>query len=488
MMESPEHSGRAACGALIVPPSQVQHILAICDRLRLIALPYQHGGRGGREVCFTSSSDSKAARAIPLHAIAASALALGPPEDPELAALLASGEVRFEAQYHPPPARGRRSEAGQIAQSGDDSNCSSCPEAYIPGRVRCPGNFDFRFIELFAGIGGFRLGLEAVGGHCVFASEMDKGAASLYEEHFGEKPFGDITAVASHDIPEHDLLTAGFPCQPFSTLGEQPGFTDTKGTLFREIVRVLKALQPRACLLENVVGLLTCDGGAVYEAIVTELEGCGYTISHRVINSRTLTPQNRKRVYIVGIRQDLLLPPFSFPYIPDLGRRCGDILEGACANAANYTLSEAQWEKMRAAPTFRGWRSLAWADRPAAAIVSHYRRDLGNTQVVPRDPPHNPRFFTQRECARLQGFPESFPAEGFDFYHFIGNAVTAPVVAVLAGAILCHLEHEQQGGCNCPGLAEGLQTVCKASPAHLSDRLINFPDGSQESLGCIVSS
>jgi len=488
-----------------VPPQLVQRVLNMCEEHRHIPLPFHLDGRGGRRVCFTDENSRAAPRAIPVIESASEHFRNMNTTDPEdadtLEALLNRGEIELREGFVAPARRIRATkcspEAASSSEPEHDGNCTSCPEAHKPDQPTCTGGFDFTFIELFAGIGGFRLACEKIGGHCGFASEIDEAAVATYLANFGEVPHGDVTAVPDDEIPEHDLLTAGFPCQPFSTLGDQPGLEDDKGVLFREIVRILYLRRPRAFLLENVVGLLTCDGGRAFSAIVEALEGAGYVVTYHVINSRTLTPQNRKRVYIVGVRDDLGLAPFAFPFIPDIGIRLEAILEPEQQiepNVDEVTLSQDQWLKVQGSPSFRRWRSMAWPDRPAAAIISHYRSDLRNCQVVPRAAPHNPRFFTKRECARLQGFPDSFQTGSTTrsanrFYHQIGNAVTVPIVCCIAGAVLCHLEHSAllEHGCNMPGISPALeivmQTISKDENKNIAVRL---PDGSNEVVGSLI--
>lgn len=158
-----------------------------------------------------------------------------------------------------------------------------------------------RFIDLFAGIGGLRLGFDAAGGQCVFSSEIDSHAAEMYEANFGELPHGDIHTVNADALPDHDILLAGFPCQPFSSAGERRGFKDPRGTLFFEIIRLLKAKLPKVVVLENVAGFFSHDKGETFKAVKASLEGVGYTVSAKLVNAnRCGIPQNRKRVIIVG--------------------------------------------------------------------------------------------------------------------------------------------------------------------------------------------
>jgi len=171
------------------------------------------------------------------------------------------------------------------------------------------------FIDLFAGIGGMRQGFEDSNTTCVFSSEWDKFAAKTYEANFNEKPFGDITQINEKDIPEHDVLLAGFPCQPFSHIGKREGFShETQGTLFFDIIRILKEKQPKMFLLENVKGLLTNDKGRTYQVIMESLKELGYSVFSQVLDAQNFgLPQRRERVIIVGFHPDLKVDAFTFP-------------------------------------------------------------------------------------------------------------------------------------------------------------------------------
>lgn len=294
------------------------------------------------------------------------------------------------------------------------------------GKVRMPspsslGTASFTFAELFAGIGGFRLGLESVGGRCVFASEIEPFTREVYILNFGEVPpiAGDIRKVKDEEIPLVDLLVAGFPCQPFSALGTQPAFEDDRGLLFHEIVRVLKASKAKSFLLENVPGLLDCDDGRALQAIKRELIQSGYEVQIRTANARNLTAQSRKRVFFFGVREDLatLGDDFALPFIPELHLRARDFLqteEELSDEADIYALSEEHFSSLKESKKWsrRGGMTdtLVWEEKLCNTLVSHYGTSLGkgNSQLVPRTAPLNPRRFTPRECARLMGFPDTF--------------------------------------------------------------------------------
>ncbi|MDD4795412.1 MAG: DNA cytosine methyltransferase [Bacilli bacterium] len=172
----------------------------------------------------------------------------------------------------------------------------------------------FNFIDLFAGIGGFRYALEANGGNCVFSSEWDAYCQESYQLNFNEKPYGDITKISEKDIPPHDVLCAGFPCQPFSISGKQKGFEDTRGTLFFDIARIVKYHKPKIIFLENVKNLNSHNGGATFKVIKETLNKLGYKVFHQVLNAKNFgLPQNRERIAIVCIRKDIVKKDFKFP-------------------------------------------------------------------------------------------------------------------------------------------------------------------------------
>ena len=324
----------------------------------------------------------------------------------------------------------------------------------------------FTFVELFCGIGGFAVALEAMGGQCLFASDIDESCRDMYLKNFklsNDSFYGDIYEVPNDCFPrDFDLLVGGFPCQPFSSLGEQPGLADgPRGLLYTQIVRVLQASQPKAFLLENVPGLVHTEGAL--STIVPALEQAGYRVSVEVCTARGLTAQSRKRLFFVGHRWkdgDAVKEPFQFPYIPDLGLRAEDVIEyddfsldgnsQVSSEFDLYRVTESQMEKLRSRS--KGWKpaKLAWPSVVCDTLIGHYGATVGkgNSQLVPCRAPLYPRCFTPRECARLMGFPLYFhipsqPKEGQGWkahvkkqYLMFGNAVCPPLVAVLAGAVL----------------------------------------------------
>jgi DNA (cytosine-5)-methyltransferase 1 len=299
------------------------------------------------------------------------------------------------------------------------------------------------FIDLFAGIGGFRQAFESVGAQCIFASEWDKYAQITYSENFGHLPEGDITQIPAHSIPDHDILTAGFPCQPFSiagvskhnALGIAHGFDhSTQGTLFFDVVRIIKEKRPQAFVLENVKNLLRHDKGRTFAIIHNTLEQeLGYTITYKVIDAALLVPQHRERIYIVGTREPL---NFDFPVIPNQHPKLSSILEEEVD--PKYTLSDRLWkylqdyaEKHRLKGNGFGY-GLANLDGITRTLSARYYKD-GSEILIPQEG-KNPRRLTPRECARLMGFPDTYNIVCSDTraYKQFGNSVVVPVVQSIA--------------------------------------------------------
>jgi DNA (cytosine-5)-methyltransferase 1 len=307
---------------------------------------------------------------------------------------------------------------------------------------------ELTFVDLFAGIGGIRMAYESAGAKCVFSSEWNRFAAQTYKANFGDLPAGDITKINAADIPDHDILVAGFPCQPFSiagvskknSLGKAHGFKDeTQGTLFFDIVRILEEKQPRAFMLENVRNLKTHDKGRTYEIIRKNLDRLGYLVQDMVIDSSSVVPQKRQRVFIVGTKPGLR---FHFPTEDDLRKYkqagcIGDILEDAVD--PKYTLTEHLWnylqnykKKHRASGNGFGF-GLVSHDSISRTISARYYKD-GSEILVDQGEGRRPRMLTERECARLMGFPDSFviPVSKTQAYKQFGNSVVVPVVRAVA--------------------------------------------------------
>jgi DNA (cytosine-5)-methyltransferase 1 len=312
----------------------------------------------------------------------------------------------------------------------------------------------FTFIDLFCGIGGMRIAFERAGGKCIFSSDWDKKAQETYEANFGEKPVGDIRSVSSEDIPDHDILLAGFPCQPFSiagvskkkSLGRTHGFSDqTQGTLFFEIARILNDKRPRAFLLENVKNLRTHDKRRTFRVIMDVLEKeLGYTVYDAVLDAKGLVPQHRERVYIVGFREPI---EFEFPELPSEGPPIRTILEPEVDD--KYTLSDKLWaylqayaEKHRKKGNGFGY-GLVNLNGYSRTLSARYYKD-GSEILIPQKG-KNPRRLTPRECARLQGFPDTFKIVVSDTaaYKQFGNSVAVPVVEAIAKQMVKALEQSR---------------------------------------------
>ena len=339
---------------------------------------------------------------------------------------------------------------------------------------RRPGKFTF--IDLFAGIGGLRRAFAPIGGNCVFTSEWDLHCQRTYRANFVvDHPLvGDIIAIPSEAIPPHDLLLAGFPCQPFSlagiskknALGRPHGFKcDTQGTLFFEIERIIQHHRPRAFLLENVKHLLKHDGGRTWDVILDALQNrLGYDVHYRVIDAASLLPQHRERVYIVGFRDAtpfnwdaLKLPPVVCgPRLrsilhPEDGSELQEssFLEESGKVSAKYILSSHLWKylkdyaaKHRAKGNGFGY-SLVGPDDVARTLSARYHKD--GSEILVRRGRGNPRRLTPRECARLMGFdpllpgstvdPFNIPVSDTQAYRQFGNSVAVPVVTAVARAM-----------------------------------------------------
>lgn len=306
----------------------------------------------------------------------------------------------------------------------------------------------YTFVDLFAGIGGFRLAFESAGFECVWSSEYDKFAQQTYAENFNETPNGDIRKIPSREIPNHDILVAGFPCQPFSISGvskkrslDRPdGFEDpTQGTLFFEIKRILKEKQPLGFLLENVKHLERHDKGRTFPVIMNSLYDAGYQTQYRIIDANGTVPQHRERVYIVGFRKWV---PFQFPDLPnpEKGPVLGDILEDDVSE--KYTLSDRLWDylqeykaKHQAAGNGFGYGKVGTQDTTRTLSARYYK---DGSEILLDQNVSNPRRLTPRECARLMGFPDSFriPVSDTQAYRQFGNAVVVPVAQALARSVL----------------------------------------------------
>ena len=314
---------------------------------------------------------------------------------------------------------------------------------------------DYTFIDLFAGIGGMRIAYERAGGHCVYSNEWNKYSQETYFANFGEQPDGDITKVNAADIPDHDILVAGFPCQPFSiagvskkqSLGRATGFEDkTQGTLFFDVCRILKEKRPKAFMLENVKNLCSHDKGRTFKIIQESLEELDYKIFFQILDGKAYVPQHRERIVIVGFDkrrygEDVEFK-FDLPH-PEKAPVIRDILEASVSD--KYTLSDKLWAylqnyaaKHKAAGNGFGY-GIAPLDGVSRTISARYYKD-GSEILIAQDG-KNPRRLTPRECARLQGFPDSFkiPVSDTQAYKQFGNSVVVPLMSEVAKLVIQNL-------------------------------------------------
>lgn len=295
----------------------------------------------------------------------------------------------------------------------------------------------FKFIDLFAGTGGIRIPFDEIGGECVFSSEWDKFAQKTYSANFGEIPHGDITQIDPKDIPSFDLITGGFPCQPFSNAGLKKGFEDTRGTLFFNIAQIIEVHRPKVVFLENVKGLLSHDKGNTFTTIKQVIEDLGYKVNYKIHNAKDFgVPQNRQRIFIVAIRDDLDFD-FQFAETSEIAVKVGDILDKEVD--PKYTISDKLWagaqrRKQEHIAKGNGFGySLFNAESPYTSTISaRYYKD--GSEILIDQGNKNPRKLTPREAARLQGFPENYIISVSDVqaYKQFGNAVAVPAIRSVA--------------------------------------------------------
>ena len=320
-----------------------------------------------------------------------------------------------------------------------------------------------KFIDLFAGIGGFRIALESFGANCVFSSEWDKYAQKVYEKNFGELPSGDITQISEMDIPDHDILCGGFPCQPFSISGKQKGFEDTRGTLFFDIARIIEYHRPQVLFLENVRNFSTHDEGKTLRVVESTLHDLGYSIFYKVLNASNFgLPQNRERIYIVGFRSDLEIDNFKFPKETNIPIKIKDIILSDDETEkyrierddvylkSNVKISEDIFgnyplEPIRIGSINKGGQGeRIYHELGHAITLSAYGGGIGaKTGVyIIND---KIRKLAPRECARLQGYPDSFMIDSSDnqAYKQFGNSVPVNVLKAILKEIQMVLTQNQ---------------------------------------------
>lgn len=321
-------------------------------------------------------------------------------------------------------------------------------------------NPKFTFIDLFAGIGGFRLALEEIHGKCVFSSEIDVDCAKTYATNFGEYPSGDITKIKMSEIPNHDILCGGFPCQPFSISGKMKGFDDARGTLFLNILEIVKSKKPKVVFLENVKHLKDHDKKKTLKAIITYLEELGYKTEWHLLNAKDFgLAQNRERIIIIGHREKR----FDFSKVITIeNKTIKDILESVASfeylKPDEYTiLPKSQWKKQSSGLIFCGYRNKSIrvnGTRPHTEHLSRVHKQPNRIYFVEGTHPTIPsqetsgrfwifdgkkvRKLTLNECYRLQGFPDSFEKVSSvgACYNQIGNAVAVPMIKVVGEQIV----------------------------------------------------
>lgn len=321
-------------------------------------------------------------------------------------------------------------------------------EDRAPYQVTQIPNHKLRFIDLFCGIGGFRIAFERAGCECVFSCDWNEPAQRTYAANFGETPAGDIHKVAVADILAHDILCGGFPCQPFSiagvskklSLGRKHGFEDKEqGNLFFEIANIIEYHQPKAFVLENVKNLKSHDKGRTFAIIYNTLtEALGYTVYHKIIDAQAVVPQHRERIFLVGFREKR---SFEFPEFPKQGPKLASILDPN--PDPKYTLTAHLWRYLqnyaarhRAAGNGFGF-GLFTGNDVARTLSARYYKD-GSEVLIDQGVNRNPRRLTPRECCKLMGFPPDFiiPVSDTQAYKQFGNAVVVPVVERIAKAVV----------------------------------------------------
>jgi len=302
---------------------------------------------------------------------------------------------------------------------------------------------EFKFIDLFAGVGGIRIPFSELGAECVFSSEWDKHAQQTYLLNHGHLPKGDITKIEAEAIPPFDILLAGFPCQPFSNAGLKKGFEDTRGTLFFDVCRIADYHKPKVMLLENVKGFKNHNKGQTFKVVEHTLHNMGYSLYTKVLNAKDFgLPQNRERIFIVAFLNDFFdqRERFNFPS-PTLDIvKVGDILDNDVD--PKYTISDRLWEGHRrrkeehiAKGNGFGYSLFHHHSPYTSTISARYYKD--GSEILIAQEGKNPRKLTPREAARLQGFPETFqlPSSSMQAYKQFGNSVPVPVVRAIAKKI-----------------------------------------------------
>jgi len=314
-------------------------------------------------------------------------------------------------------------------------------EAAPSSRIYAKGKF--KFIDLFAGVGGMRLGFESAGGECVFSSEWDASAQKTYQANFGDIPHGDITQIDAKSVPDFDVLLAGFPCQPFSSIGKRQGFKhETQGTLFYDVLRIIEKKRPVSFLLENVQGLLTHDKGNTFRVIQGSLEEAGYAVFYRVLDASDYgVPQFRKRIYIVGFdrRRFSGEPDYYWPRPKKSKVGIGKFVE---KDVPGHTISKhLQDNYLYKVADGRPQVISSSSEFPVKTLVASYHKIQRLTGTFVADGETGMRLLTASECKAIMGFPKSFkiPVSRTQMYRQMGNSVAVPVIKEVAKEIVATL-------------------------------------------------
>jgi DNA (cytosine-5)-methyltransferase 1 len=322
------------------------------------------------------------------------------------------------------------------------------PVSTVKKKMNKKKSSSFKFIDLFAGIGGMRLGLEDAGGECIFSSEWDRYAQKTYIANFEDEPFGDITTLNIADLPDFDVLSAGFPCQPFSSFGKRAGFKHkTQGTLFFNVLDIIEQKRPSAFLLENVKGLLSHDNRRTIEVIEGALDEADYWVFRKVLNAADYgVPQNRERVYIVGFdkRKFKVIPNFTFPKAQKNKVGIGKFIE---SNVTGYSISE-HLQKVYIFKKNDGKPEIVTPDHdaPVKTLVASYHKIQRMSGTFVKDGPTGLRLLTSIECKAVMGFPPKFkiPVSRTQMYRQLGNSVAVPVIKAVAREMASTIEQNQQ--------------------------------------------
>lgn len=305
-----------------------------------------------------------------------------------------------------------------------------------------------KFIDLFAGLGGFRIAFQSLKCKCVYSCEIDKEVATTYFENFNDDPLGDITKVNEKDIPYHDILCAGFPCQSFSIAGKRLGFEDSRGTMFFEVARIVKEKMPKAIFLENVKGITNHDKGQTLKVILDSLEKLGYNVFWKILNAKDYgVPQNRERWYCVCFRKDLKINHFDFPNKIPLKKKITDIFDSkndelvrykcskTCTDNINYWLNRKEIDvtEKTIAYEIRKSKCQFISKSYAPCLTAKMGTGGNNVPVIVS----KMRKLTENECLKLMGFPKTYYIKhGALAYKQIGNSVVIPIIKLIAKEII----------------------------------------------------